>query len=186
MVVVSAWRGLDCRARGVAKGKMRQCHPGAGPGRNRHTVCAPMLDIPSRDLAVHLARTLDDKSGEDIVVLALPTGQLVDLVVVATGRSDRQTHALAEECRRFGKDLGLSSRGVEGQSGWMVVDCYDVVVHVLTQEMRDFYRLERIWPEAESVDWRTAMETLPRILDPNRPKNSPEPSPENSPADATD
>lgn len=145
-----------------------------------------MPDIPSRDLAVHLARCLDDKSGEDIVVLALPTGQLVDLVVVATGRSDRQTHALAEECRRFGKDLGLSSRGVEGSSGWMVVDCYDVVVHVLTQEMRDFYRLERIWPEAESIDWRTAMETLPRILDPNRPKSSTDNWPDTWPGTAAE
>lgn len=135
-----------------------------------------MMDLSARDLAYHLARALDDKSGEDIVVLELPTGQLADVVVIATGRSDRQVHALAEECRRFAKDIEVAGRAIEGQTGWIVVDCYQVVVHVLTQEMRDFYRLERIWPDAVSLDWPTATKALPRLVDANLPQRASQPS----------
>jgi ribosome-associated protein len=123
-----------------------------------------MTALSARELALHLARVIDDKSGEDIVVLTLPKGQLTDYVVVATGRSDRQVHTLADECRHFCKELAIGSRAVEGETGWMVVDCYDVVVHALTQEMRDFYRLERIWPEAELIEWQTEVAAMPRLV----------------------
>lgn len=114
-----------------------------------------MTDLPARDLALTLAHVLDEKSGEDIQVLKLPKGQLCDFVIVVTGRSDRQVRSLADEVRSWCKDQAIDSRPVEGESGWLLVDCIDVVVHALTQEMRDYYRLERLWGEATPIEWQS-------------------------------
>ena len=63
----------------------------------------------------------------------------------------------------FCKRLRISHFPPEGETGWALLDCGDVVVHALSEEMRQFYRLERLWPEAKAVQWQAEAATLARI-----------------------
>lgn len=74
-----------------------------------------------------------------------------DYLVICTGRTPRQTKAIAEELRhRLKKDFGVIPRRVEGEKegDWILLDALDIVVHVFTPEARGFYRLDRLWREA--------------------------------------
>lgn len=122
-----------------------------------------MAQPTASDLALHLARLFDDKGGADIVVLRLPKSALADFVVIATGRSDRQVNAIVDEALRFCKRHRLAHYPPEGESGWTLIDCLDVVAHAMSEEMRQFYRLDRLWPDAQVVDWQAGLATLPRL-----------------------
>ncbi|MBA3684919.1 MAG: ribosome silencing factor [Planctomycetes bacterium] len=121
------------------------------------------MTLGSRDLALHAARLAQDKSGADVVVLELPRSALVDYVVIVTGRSDRQVGAITDEVLRFCKQHGIGHSPAEGESGWLLLDCFDVVVHAMSEEMREFYRLERLWPSARAVDLDTELAKLPKF-----------------------
>jgi ribosome-associated protein len=74
-----------------------------------------------------------------------------DWLVVATGRTPRQTKAIAEEIRKQIKErTGRFARRTEGdrEGEWILLDYLDVVVHVFTPQAREFYRLDRLWREA--------------------------------------
>jgi ribosome-associated protein len=118
-----------------------------------------MAALASRDLALHLAKLVDGKGGIDLVVLELPAGHAVfDYALIVTGRSDRQVHGIVNEVLQFCKQHDIAHYPLEGESGWQLIDCYDVVVHALSGELRDFYRLENLWPKAKAIDheklWR--------------------------------
>ncbi len=89
---------------------------------------APSSSFSSRELALHAARLALDKGGEDLRVLELPSGHGVfDYALLVTGRSDRQVHAIVDEIYHFCKRHKVSRHPVEGESGWMLIDCIDVV-----------------------------------------------------------
>ena len=74
-----------------------------------------------------------------------------DYFVICTGRSDRQVKGIHDAIHAGMKDEhGMLPRRVEGVSDarWILMDYLDVVVHVFTQETREFYRLEQLWGEA--------------------------------------
>ncbi len=110
----------------------------------------------STELARRIAAIVDDKKGEDIV--ALDVGELVgytDYLVIATARNERQAKAIHEEVymRLKHDDERLPAR-TEGEveARWVLVDYLDCVLHVMVPEMRDRYRLERLWGEAERLE----------------------------------
>lgn len=72
---------------------------------------------------------------------------ITDYMVIASGRSNRQVNAIAENVVTEMKQLGLQPVGVEGQSNgdWVLVDLGDVIVHVMHPETRDYYQLEKLW-----------------------------------------
>ena len=74
-----------------------------------------------------------------------------DYFVICTGRSDRQTKAIHDGIHLGMKqDHGILPRRVEGltESSWILMDYLDVVVHMFTPDMREYYRLEQLWGEA--------------------------------------
>ena len=82
-----------------------------------------------------------------------------DYIVVCTGRTPRQTKAIADEVRlRMKNDHGVVARKVEGaaEGEWVLIDLLDAVVHVFTPEARDFYRLDRLWREAPRQEFAAA------------------------------
>src|SRR4051812_31289626 len=85
---------------------------------------------------------------------ALGRGEVVgytDFLVIATARNERQAKAIVDEVReRLKKDEGLVASRVEGQvsASWVLIDYLDAILHVFTEEARDFYRLEALWREA--------------------------------------
>lgn len=120
------------------------------------------MSFSARELALLCARVVDQKGGEDVLVLQLPaTAHSFDYAVLVSAGSDRLTNALVEECWHFCKRHQIPRMPVEGESGWMLIDCYDVVVHALSQEKRDFYQLDTLWPLAKKVDWAKEVKALP-------------------------
>ena len=121
-----------------------------------------MPGFPARELAVHCARVVDQKGGEAVVVLQLPaSAHSFDYAVLVSASSDRLTNALVEEVWHFCKRHGVQRMPVEGESGWMLIDCFDVVVHALSADKREFYQLDTLWPLAKKVLWEKEAKTLP-------------------------
>jgi len=103
------------------------------------------------ELARSIAETLEDKKGEDILLLDLQdVAPLSDYFVICSGSSDRTIGALmdavVEETRtKFGRKPRQEGRPEEG---WLLADFGSVVVHVFSSAQRDYYRLEDLWSEA--------------------------------------
>ena len=77
-----------------------------------------------------------------------------DYFVICSGRTDRQTKAIADAIHEGMKaDHGLLPRRVEGrtEARWILMDYLDVIVHIFTPEAREYYRLEQLWGEAPAV-----------------------------------
>jgi ribosome-associated protein len=120
-----------------------------------------MTSYSSRELALHAIRIAQDKGGEDIRLLQLPKGNgLADFVVLASGRSDRQAHAIADEIYHFCKRHTIPHHPVEGESGWYLMDLMDVVVHALEEEKRALYDLENVWSLARQVAFEKDVNAL--------------------------
>ena len=105
-----------------------------------------MMDLRAKQRAV--VEALEDIKGKDIVVYntaRMPS--MFERVVIATGDSNRQVRALADNVQERIRALGSRVYGVEGEKGgdWVLVDLGDVVVHIMHPSVRDFYNLEEIW-----------------------------------------
>jgi ribosome-associated protein len=104
-----------------------------------------------RDLVID---TLDDMKAKDIVVMDVrDKTSITDIMIVASGTSDRHVKAIAETVAFKAKQAGETPLGSEGvQEGeWALVDLNGVVVHVMLPKVRDFYHLERLWSLATPV-----------------------------------
>lgn len=109
--------------------------------------------VLGRELARLAIDAAHDKKAKDVTVMDLRgiSGE-VDYFVIATGESDLQIRAITEGVvQRLREDAGerpLHREGVPGTSRWIVLDYFDLVVHVFDPELRDYYDLERLWGDA--------------------------------------
>ncbi len=100
-----------------------------------------------------LLDALEEKSGEDVVLMDLSSvGALSDVFVLVTGNSEVHMKTLMDAAEEALERHGLPCR-LEGEtsSNWRLVDAGNVVVHVFSRKGRDFYRLERLWGDAETL-----------------------------------
>lgn len=96
-----------------------------------------------------------EKKAVDVVVLDLTgAGAFTDHFVVCSGENHRQVKAIADEILKQLKDSGARPSHVEGydHAEWILIDCFDFVVHVFTKETRRFYDLERLWGSAKRIE----------------------------------
>ncbi len=99
--------------------------------------------------------SLEDMKGRDIIVLDVADRTTVtDYMIVATGTSQRHVKSLANEIVEKSKEAGVRPLGMEGESdgNWILVDLGDVLAHVMTEDSREFYALEKLWGVAEPED----------------------------------
>jgi ribosome-associated protein len=111
--------------------------------------------VTSKEKALTLCQALVDRKGLEIRALDLTeVSAFTDFFVIATGSSDRHVKTLAEAVLEKARALEERPIGVEGQQlgRWILIDLADVVVHIFQQEAREFYDLERLWGEAESIE----------------------------------
>ena len=95
-----------------------------------------------------VARSLEERKGVDVKIYDVRgKSQLADFFVVATGSAAPHLKALVAETQHAMKEAGVQSFRTSGdpESGWMVVDYIDIVVHVFSPEARAYYALERLW-----------------------------------------
>ena len=105
-----------------------------------------------RDLVV---KVLDDMKAQDINVLDVRgKTSITDIMIIASGTSDRHVKALAETVAFQAKDAGEAPLGIEGtnEGEWALVDLNGVVVHIMQAKVRDFYQLERLWSMESPAD----------------------------------
>ncbi len=91
---------------------------------------------------------LEDMKGIDLVVIDIVgKSSIADAMIVVTGTSQRHVRSLAESVRLSAKEANHPPLGIEGgdSSDWVLVDLGDVIVHVMTEEKREFYSLEKLW-----------------------------------------
>ena len=107
------------------------------------------MSADALSLAHAIVETLEEKKGEDITLLdLLGVASFTDYFVICTCSSERTLHALADEVHRRVKTKERSgSAKVEGgaSSGWVLVDCGGVILHLMSPAARDYYRLEELW-----------------------------------------
>ena len=100
---------------------------------------------PLKELTVE---ALQELKGFDIRVLDVrDLTSVTDYMVIASGGSDRQVKALARNVVEKAKQAEHIPMGVEGEreGEWVLIDLYEVVVHVMLPRVRDFYQLEKLW-----------------------------------------
>ena len=112
----------------------------------------------SRAAALGAARLIADHKGEDTVVLDISeVSGFADFFIIATARSSAHLAGLHRELSVFLKDQGIRplNGGHKGraETGWLLMDCGDFVIHLMEKEQRDFYDLERLWFKAERVGY---------------------------------
>ncbi|MFI5314750.1 MAG: ribosome silencing factor [Myxococcota bacterium] len=101
-----------------------------------------------------LATAMNDKKGEEVRVLDLHgVCGFADYFVLATGGSDRHIRALADAAVEAAARRGARTLGIEGKmvGSWVLVDLGDIVVHVFSEEAREYFGLERLWGDAEEL-----------------------------------
>jgi ribosome-associated protein len=98
-----------------------------------------------RDLALNV---LDDMKAQDIKVLDVRgKTSITDIMIIASGTSDRHVKSMAESVAFQAKEAGEPPLGSEGlnEGEWALIDLNGVVVHIMLTKVRDFYQLERLW-----------------------------------------
>lgn len=111
--------------------------------------------MQTEELKNTICRILDDKKGNDIVVIDIGELSIVaDYFVIVSGRSTTQVKALANNLEdEMSKNYGVEPLRSEGKRDgrWAVVDYGSVVVHVFHEETRTLYSLEQLWGDGTNV-----------------------------------
>jgi len=107
--------------------------------------------------------TLADMKARDVSVIDVRGKTIVtDLMIVASGTSDRHVKAIAETVAFRAKDAGEAALGTEGvnEGEWALIDLNGIVVHVMQPKVRDYYNLERLWSAPAAVTNEAAVHHL--------------------------
>lgn len=105
-------------------------------------------NLDSQQLVDFALDKVDDMKARDIVKLDVrDTSSITDYLVICTGTSKRHVQSIADHVAKEARHAGESPLGHEGQNvgEWVLVDLGDVVVHVMQDETRGFYDLEKLW-----------------------------------------
>jgi ribosome-associated protein len=124
-------------------------------------VARPVLPEPIADAV----RAAASKKAADIVVLDLrKAAGFTDYFLICTGQNTRQIRAIADAVEDALAREHVKPAHIEGYRGadWILLDYFDFVVHVFTEQTRAFYELERLWGSASTVDLHTILPELAR------------------------
>jgi ribosome-associated protein len=115
-----------------------------------------LTDLTSLEQARRIASICEGKLATDVTILDMRSVcDYTDFFILATGGNARQTKAITDEVHFVLKrDHGLLPRALAGEreATWIVADYTDAVLHVFTQETRDYYRLEDLWSDVPKLE----------------------------------
>ena len=108
--------------------------------------------MDSRKLALLCRELADNKKAEDLVILDVrELSSVTDYFVIASGTSEPHLRAIVDEIADEAREAhNLRPRAIDGgfHTGWVVLDFFDVIVHVMRKDIRDRYDLETLWGDA--------------------------------------
>ena len=139
--------------------------------RPRRAAAPPKSSIPQTLLRIVNA-ALDDMKAVNVKVMDVRhLTDITDIVVIASGNSDRHVKSIADRVLQFAKQNDFRPIGVEGarEGEWVLVDLNDIVVHVMLPRVREFYGLEKLWEDvAPPVEATATVAVAPRRKAPAR------------------
>lgn len=115
---------------------------------------AKKVEVSDEDRILEIiTTTLDDGKAEDVLVIDLKgKTSIANQMVVASGTSQRHVAAMAEKIRENLKAAGYkSSSEGEEKADWVLIDAFDVIVHIFKPEVREFYNLEKMWNSIANI-----------------------------------
>ena len=111
--------------------------------------------IEAKKMALDIAKLLDEKKAMDVAVIDIsPKASFADYFVMASAGSERQLDARGDNVEDALEPQKIFPKSGEGKrsAGWILMDYGDVVINVMTVEMREKYNIERIWGDCESLE----------------------------------
>ena len=108
-------------------------------------------DAETRKRVVLCVNASLEKKAADLIVLKVKEfSSVTDYFVICSGASDRQVQAIASSIQETLKKADILPIGVEGEAvgKWVLIDYGDFIVHIFYEPVREFYEIERLWPEA--------------------------------------
>jgi len=122
--------------------------------------------MDSRKLALLCREFADNKKAEDIVILDVhELSSVTDYFVIASGTSEPHLRAIVDEITdKLREDHDVRPNAIDGTShaAWVVLDFFDVIVHIMRSDVRDRYDLETLWGDAPRVKPRKRRAAEPR------------------------
>jgi ribosome-associated protein len=113
------------------------------------------VDVDSKKFAGQIAEIIFSKKGYDVKILELKNiSSIADYFVVCSADSDRQVKAIADEVEDKLRENGIKCIHREGYESltWIILDYFDVMIHVFKAEARTFYNLEKLWGDAPVIE----------------------------------
>jgi len=144
--------------------------------------------MDSKQLALRCRELAENKKAEDIVVLDLcDISSITDYFVICSGNNDPHLRAIVDEIRDgLQAEHGLKPNATDGDgpTSWVVLDYFDVIVHVMRTDIREHYKLEALWGDAAPVKPRKprAKKPAPDTAEPAAEKPAKAPKKAASPA----
>ena len=122
-----------------------------------------------------IQNALEDAKTQNIAVLDVrKISDFTDYMVIATGTSNRHVQSSADKVVETLRGHGVRPVGIEGKQlgDWVLIDFGDVVAHVMREQTRDFYNLEKLWSDAKRVEPGKHKETAKPPRTPRKPKKA--------------
>ena len=122
---------------------------------------AAAADLNSLELAVFIARVIDEKQGENTIVIPVgPVVGITEYFIVTSASNARLVRAITDSVLNNVREAvgkgPLRSEGTREQQ-WVLIDYGDVVVHIFIDEMRRFYEIERLYKDIVPTPWASAL-----------------------------
>ena len=109
----------------------------------------------SYEQSILTAKAISSKKGLNTNLIEIgDISSLADYMVIATGTSSTHVKAIADEVEYQLDEAGISVSHIEGyrSNSWILLDYVDVIVHIFSDEAREFYDLERLWQDGKEID----------------------------------
>ncbi len=113
----------------------------------------------SRNNAILFAKILEEKKAKDTIILDIKKISIIsDYFIISTAQSTTHCKALINTIIKIAKEYNIKKNlNYEGNeyTGWVLIDCGDIIIHLFSEEKRNYYHLEQLWQEAKKItSWK--------------------------------